>query len=80
MPDDGEAPVPVDRLPIRLDDFLKLAGAAPTGGQAKLLIRRGEVRVNGETETRRGRRLREGDRVALFASVFRVEAGGRADG
>ncbi len=48
---------------IRLDQFLKLIGLADTGGQAKLLIQGGEVRVNGETETRRGRKLVAGDLV-----------------
>ncbi|QDT46691.1 ribosome-associated protein [Symmachiella dynata] len=48
---------------IRLDQFLKLSGAAGTGGQAKVLIQAGEVTVNGEVETRRRRKLRPGDRV-----------------
>ncbi|QDU42203.1 RNA-binding S4 domain-containing protein [Symmachiella dynata] len=48
---------------IRLDQFLKLSGAAGTGGQAKVLIQAGQVTVNGEVETRRRRKLRPGDRV-----------------
>lgn len=48
---------------IKLDQFLKQMGIAPTGGQAKLLIQSGGVSVNGETETRRGRKLVAGDRV-----------------
>jgi len=40
---------------IKLDQFLKFVGIAPTGGQAKLLIEDGRVKVNGMTETRRGR-------------------------
>ncbi|MBX6350985.1 MAG: RNA-binding S4 domain-containing protein [Clostridia bacterium] len=74
MPAEAETSVPVARLPIRLDDFLKLAGAVPTGGQAKALVRRGEVAVNGEVETRRGRRLFPGDRVTLFGATYRVTA------
>ena len=50
---------------IKLDQFLKLAGVVATGGQAKALIQNGEVKVNGEVETRRGRKLREGDRVEV---------------
>ena len=42
---------------IKLDNLLKLAGAAPTGGQIKLLIQNGEVRVNGEICTQRGKKL-----------------------
>jgi ribosome-associated protein len=50
---------------IRLGQLLKLAGLVDTGGEAKALIQAGEVRVNGQVETRRGRQLREGDRVAV---------------
>jgi ribosome-associated protein len=42
---------------------LKAAGLVGTGGEAKVLIQAGEVSVNGEVETRRGRRLEEGDVV-----------------
>lgn len=48
---------------ITLDAFLKWAGVADTGGHAKSLIGQGIVKVNGEVETRRGRKLRPGDRV-----------------
>lgn len=50
---------------IRLDDALKLAGCFQTGGQAKLAIQGGEVRLNGEICTMRGKKLRSGD-IALF--------------
>jgi len=50
---------------ITLDAFLKWAGVAATGGQAKSIIASGEVRVNGEPELRRGRKLYPGDRVSL---------------
>ena len=52
-------------LPIRLDAFLKLSGIAQTGGHAKLLIQDGEVTVDGEVETRRGRKLRGGETVEV---------------
>lgn len=58
-------------LEIRLDQFLQLCGV-PTGGQAKLLIQGGEVSVNGETETRRRRKLRVGDSVELDGEIFDV--------
>lgn len=45
---------------IKLDSLLKLAGAG-TGGQAKLLIQNGEVTVNGEVCTMRGKKMRPGD-------------------
>jgi ribosome-associated protein len=44
---------------------LKASGLVGTGGEAKVLIQAGEVSVNGEVETRRGRRLREGDVVEV---------------
>ena len=51
--------------PLRLDQFLKLSGVADTGGQAKWMIQNGEVKVNGEVETRRGRKMTAGDRVEV---------------
>lgn len=48
---------------IKLDSFLKFAGAAGTGGEAKLLIEDGRVSVNGQVCTMRGKKLRAGDRV-----------------
>ncbi|HEY9624123.1 MAG TPA: RNA-binding S4 domain-containing protein [Crinalium sp.] len=58
---------------IKLDQFLKLVGAVDTGGQAKLLIQSGEVEVNGQVETRRGRKLTAGDRVFVMGETFEVE-------
>ena len=49
---------------ITLGQALKVAGVAGTGGQAKVLIRDGRLRVNGEVETRPGRKLRAGDTIA----------------
>jgi ribosome-associated protein len=50
---------------ITLDALLKATGLAGSGGEAKIRIAAGEVRVNGETEQRRGRKLRAGDEVRL---------------
>lgn len=58
---------------IRLDALLKFAGAVETGGEAKLVIQGGEVRVNGETCTMRGRKLRPGDRAELPGLMLVVE-------
>ena len=52
-----------DSNEIRLDQFLKFQGVVGTGGQAKLLIQEGQVRVNGQAETRRRRKLHVGDVV-----------------
>lgn len=51
--------------PIRLDQFLKVARLVGSGGEAKMLIADGLVKVNGEVELRRGRKLYQGDRVQL---------------
>lgn len=48
---------------IDLQDFLKLAGLVETGGEAKFRVQGGEVRVNGQLETRRRKKLRQGDAV-----------------
>lgn len=58
---------------IKLDQFLKVVGIVQSGGQAKLLIQAGEVKVNGTVETRRGRKLVLGDRVATMGNTFNVE-------
>ena len=50
-------------LPMRLDRFLKLHGLARSGGEAKVMVQGGAVKVNGETETRRARKLIAGDVV-----------------
>src|SRR6201992_1162309 len=65
MPAQRPVDVPIRDETIRLGQFLKLADLAETGSDAKELILAGEVLVNGEPETRRGRQLRVGD-VAEF--------------
>ena len=50
---------------ITLGQALKAANVVGTGGEAKVLIQTGEVRVNGKVETRRGLKLREGDVVEV---------------
>ncbi|OUC15050.1 MAG: RNA-binding protein [Alkalinema sp. CACIAM 70d] len=64
---------------IKLDQFLKLVGVVDTGGQAKLLIQDGQVRVNGTIELRRGRKLVNGDRVTTMGETFEVELVGDQD-
>ena len=59
-------------LPIRLDAFLKLSDLAQTGGHAKLLIQDGAVTVDGEVETRRGRKLRGGESVVVNGQAVTV--------
>ncbi len=59
--------------PIKLDQFLKMKGIVESGGQAKVLIQAGEVKVNGQIETRRGRKLIKGDRVVTMGETLKVD-------
>jgi ribosome-associated protein len=59
---------------IRLGQLLKLAGVVDSGAEAKLLLARGEVAVNGEAEGRRGRQLHAGDRVGVGGRELRVRS------
>ena len=58
---------------IKLQDLLKFAGAVETGGEAKLRIQEGEVKVNGQPCTMRGKKLYPGDRAELDGQVLLVE-------
>ena len=58
---------------IKLEALLKFAGVVETGGEAKLAIQNGEVKVNGEPCTMRGRKLRPGDRAELDGQILIVE-------
>ncbi|MBE9171976.1 RNA-binding S4 domain-containing protein [Cyanobium sp. LEGE 06143] len=63
------------RFAVKLDQFLKYQGLAATGGEAKLRIQRGDVRVNGLIETRRGRQLALGDAVSVDGRELIVTPG-----
>ena len=58
---------------IQLDRFLKLSGLVSTGGQAKVLIQGGEVKLNGAIETRRKKKIKAGDVVEVFDRRIVVE-------
>lgn len=60
---------------IKLDQFLKITGVVGTGGAAKVLIQGGAVQVNGQPETRRGRKLKPGDVVEVEGETFEVVLG-----
>ena len=57
---------------IRLDSFLKLAGATFSGGEAKVLIQEGEVAVGGEICLMRGKKLHPGDTVTVRGTTYQV--------
>ena len=57
---------------IKLQDFLKFCNAVESGGMAKNFILNEEVKINGETCTQRGKKLRPGDTVTFMANTWRV--------
>ena len=59
---------------IRLDHLLKLGGAVDTGGQAKFIVQNGEVELNGEICTQRGKKIRVGDKVRYKSLEIRVKS------
>ncbi len=58
---------------IELNAFIKSKCLAATGGRAKLLIRSGVVKVNGEVDTRNRKKLLEGDKVEVNGKLYVVE-------
>ncbi|GAA3642225.1 S4 domain-containing protein YaaA [Asaccharospora irregularis] len=64
--------VKIDSEYIKLDQFLKLADVASTGGHAKFLILEGLVKLNGEIEIRRGKKIRPGDIIEVEGSKIKV--------
>lgn len=62
----------MDKDYIELNAFVKIKGFAPTGGQAKVIIRSGAIKVNEIVETRNKKKLREGDVVEYVGKRFTV--------
>ena len=59
---------------ITLQSLLQVAGIISTGGMAKAFLMKEEVRVNGELENRRGRKLYPGDKVEVLGQKFTIIA------
>ena len=57
---------------IKLQDLLKFASIASTGGEAKIIVQEGQVTVNGEVCTQRGRKIRPGDDVCANGAHYTV--------
>ncbi len=64
--------IKIDTEFIRLDNLLKFAGAVDTGGAAKFLIQDGQVKVNGEVCTMRGKKMRNGDKAQIEDLLIEV--------
>ena len=60
----------IDTEFIKLDSFLKLTNLCESGGLAKTMIKEGAVTVNGEVETRRGKKLYKGDKISFQGNDF----------
>lgn len=57
---------------IKLDSFLKWSGIASLGSEAKFYIQNGEIKVNGEIETRRGKKLFKGDKIEFQNKIYEI--------
>lgn len=64
--------VPITTEFIKLQDAMKLANLVESGGEAKLLIQEGQVFLNGEVCTQRGRKLRPGDSFTFEGITCRI--------
>ena len=69
---DSAVPVMISTEFIKLQDALKFANAVPTGGSAKTEIQEGNVLVNGEACTMRGKKLYPGDRFGFDGQEYLV--------
>ena len=58
---------------ITLQSLLQIGGVISTGGMAKIYLAENEVKVNGESENRRGRKLYPGDEIRLKDQVFVIK-------
>ena len=57
---------------IKLDSFLKWAGAVSLGSEAKMLIQSGEVKLNGTVEIQRGKKLKKDDIIELNGESYKI--------
>ena len=71
-PEKKRVPLQITTENIRLDAALKFASAVSTGGQAKMVILDGLVKVNGETCLSRGKKLKEGDFFEFERVVYEI--------
>ena len=58
---------------MKLDQFLKFHNFVSSGGEAKVFIKSGQVKVNGEIEKKRGRKLVKGDKVMFLKNELIFE-------
>jgi ribosome-associated protein len=75
MPSSAPRSVAVRETPIELCQFIKFAGVAESGGEAKQLIAAGEVMINGAVETQKRKKLQSGDQVLVRGETLVVKIG-----
>ncbi len=63
----------IDNPFIKLDNLLKITGVTTTGGQAKVLVKSGAIKVNGEPCTMRGKKLKPGDIIETDTAIYEIE-------
>ena len=71
---DNSIPLEITTEFIKLQDAMKYANLVYSGGEAKVLIQEGQVEVNGEVCTMRGRKLRPGDSFSFNGALYTVTA------
>ncbi len=69
---DNSTPLTITTEYIKLQDALKYANAVYSGGEAKQMIQDGQVLVNGEVCTMRGKKLRSGDKFTFNGETYRI--------
>ena len=69
---DNSIPVAITTEYIKLQDAMKYGNAVGTGGEAKALIQDGQVAVNGEVCTMRGKKLYPGDKFSFMGQTFQI--------
>ncbi|MHB8811252.1 MAG: RNA-binding S4 domain-containing protein [Desulfobulbaceae bacterium] len=76
--DNHDRVIAIDRQPIELYQLLKLADLAASGGEAKFAIARGQVKVNGQVETRKRKKIVAGDLVEFAGESVRITSSAAA--
>lgn len=67
-------PLPIDTEYIKLQDAMKLSNCVESGGEAKVRIQEGQVKVNGEVCDMRGKKLRPGDTFSYRGASYEITA------
>lgn len=65
--------VGISREPVELYKILKFEGMVATGGEAKMVISEGQVRVNGKVETRKRKKIVAGDSIEFDQEIIRIQ-------